>query len=169
VAKKMVASQADLVSAGDKRSAGETVKFVSTIPEFHFTLRALDSDGKPESHTDADGNNRLPSWKTYQFVRVFATKDVRTGKIDPDTAFSFFIADPKVHGADYQRIIDLLNKYRANPLYRIYNEDEYFKVRNPEAFRIASEKLDLENQLSEKDQKIKDLEAKLGLRNNNNR
>ena len=163
MAKKSVAAEADLVGGNDRKvESDKAVKFVSNRQEFHFMLTEQDSDGKQVFHTDADGNNKIKSYKQYSFVKVAGHKDPKTGKVDPSTAFSFFIVDPTVHGREYNRILDHLNKMRSNPLYQMFNDDEHFNQRNPEAYRIAKEKVELQETVAAKDARIAELEKKLG-------
>jgi hypothetical protein len=164
MAKKAVAAMADLVGANDKRSNEKTVKFISTFPAFHFMIDSIGPDGKRETHTDADGNNKLPSFRQYEFARVAGHRDSKTGKINPDTAFSFFIADPEKHGRDFQLIVDKLTELSKNALYKVYSEDDYFKLRNPEAYRIAVKNAEYETTIEDLKKKNEDLERRLGFK-----
>lgn len=163
MAKKNIAANADKLALNDERPEDGAVKFISKIPDFHFLLPVLGTDGKQEYHFDANGNSKLPTIKEYHFVKVYAQKG-HDGKPDPSTAYCFFIASQKDHGADFPRIVDLLNKYKSNPRYQLFTEDDYFKNRNPEAFRIAKEKSDLEDQVAQKNARIEELEKRLGFK-----
>jgi hypothetical protein len=158
--KRSVAQNADKAGDNDVSvSSDKAVKFVSTRQEFFFSLKTLDENGNHIKTTNADGNNAVPQFTTYQFVKVAGHRDQRTGKIDPSTAFCFFIVDPETHGKDYSRILDELNRMRSNPIYQLYNDDEYFKQRNPEAYRIAKEKEEIVDVWK---LKVEELEKKLG-------
>jgi hypothetical protein len=160
---KNIAANADKLAQNDKRPEEGAIKFISKIPDFHFMMPVLDADGKQEYHTDAHGNQKLPTFKEYHFTKVYAQKGT-DGKPDPSTAYSFFIASQRVLGDNFQPIVDQLNKDLLNPRYQLYTEDGYFKNRNPEAFRIAKEKSKLEDDVAKKDARIEELEKKLGFK-----
>jgi hypothetical protein len=163
MAKKNLAQLADLNGMNDVRPASEKcVKFVSTRHEVHFNMRVIGEDGKPEFHTDANGNNKLPTFKTFSFTPVMPHKDPATGKINLDDSHCFFIADPDQHGKDFQPIIDRLNELRKNPINQMFTDEEYFKRRNPEAFRIAGEMSSKDSKIDEQQRRIQELENRLG-------
>jgi hypothetical protein len=163
MAKKSIAASAEKQGAGDKETNTGCVKFISKFKEFHFTMPVLGADGKQETHTDADGNGKLKTWQQYDFTKVSAHKG-KNGKIDPDTAFSFFMCDPAIHGDMFQKLVDYLTILRSNPKNQIFSEDEYFQNRNPEAYKIAKELSDKDTLIDTQAQKIKELEQRLGFK-----
>jgi hypothetical protein len=138
------------------------IRFVSKLQEFHFCVNTGDT------HTDSNGNNKLPTINTYAFTKVLG-KDPITGKVSGKHAYCYFIADPEEHGAQYDKIVKLLNDMLKNPDNKLYTAEGYEQVRNPEAAAQKEElkkvKSEFENKLSEKDSKIAELEKKLGLSN----
>lgn len=166
MAKKSISANAEKIGANDRQPNDRQIKYISDYAEYHFIIRALDESGNPVFHTDANGNGKLPTIKEFHFAPIRATKDHKSGKIDPNTAYSIFIADPDVHGADFKQIVEALEKLRANPMNKLYSADDHFKRRNAEAYKIAKEKTELEEKLSAKNARIEELEKKLGLRKN---
>jgi hypothetical protein len=165
MAKKKISDNAEKLGANDVETTGEAVKFISEFREQFFMMPVLDENGKQVLNTDAEGNKETKAFKRYDFVKVDGHKN-KDGKIDPTTAFSFFICDPEKQGADYKRFLDKLTALSKNPINKMYTADDHFKRRNPEAFRIAREKQDLEEKLSEKDRLIEELNKKLGFKRN---
>ena len=143
--------------------ANGRVKFISKCREFFFMLPVLDENGKPSFHQDPNSNRKFPDMKEYAFTKSPSMRSrdgsvvKGTMKVEPETYSCFFIVDPAVHGADFQRIVDLLSGYCKNPAFKMYTEDDYFKQRNPEAYRIAKEKVAMEANLSDKDKTIAEL------------
>jgi hypothetical protein len=87
----------------------------------------------------------------------------RDSRADQNLAYSIFIVDPEKHGDILaSRLTQRLEELRTNPGNRLYTSEDHFAKRNPEAFRIAKEKSDLENTISSKDARIEELEKKLG-------
>ncbi len=165
MAKKNLAAMAEKIGANDQVNTKETaVKFISDIPEYHFLIRAIDEKGELEFHTDANGNGKLPTYQEYHFTKIASQRDPKTGKFDPSTQKCFFIVDPEVHGRYFKPIVETLTRLKANPISRLYTEEEYFRKRNPEAYRIAKEKRDLEDEIAKRDSRIEELEKKLGFR-----
>lgn len=164
MAKKTIAANAEKQSEMDRQPKEGCVKFISKFKEFHFTMPVIGEDGKQETHSDADGNGKLKTWKQYDFIKVMAHKNPKTGKIDPDSAFCFFICDPEVHGTEFPRLVKMLDSMRLMPQYQLFNEDDYFKFRNPEAFKIAKELSEKDAVIDSQAQKIKELEQKLGFK-----
>jgi hypothetical protein len=162
MARKSIASNAAPMGANDIATPVDAVKFISDYPEYHFLLPVYGDDGKQVSHTDSEGNGKLPTFKDYHFVKVLV-KDKVTGKTDPNGCYSFFIASKEHHGKEFDQIVKRLNELRKQPHARMYTEEEHFKRRNPEAFNIAKEKADLEGKLEASQEKIRVLEEKLGL------
>jgi hypothetical protein len=162
---KTIAANAEKLGANDQEAATDSaVKFISEFPEFRFALICKDEHGKTIYKTDANGNNKTPEIKEYSFVKVNGHKDPKTGKVDPNTAFSFFIVSKEDHGSDYDTILKRLRDLSKNPMYYLYTEDDYFAHRNPEAFRIAKEKVELETERDQWKAKAEELERKLGFR-----
>jgi hypothetical protein len=139
------------------------VKFISTFRQFHFDIKKLDEKGEQIFHVNPNSNHKLFEFKHFEFVPVSGHKG-KDGKIDPNTAFCFFIVDPEKHGKDFPAIISKLQEFCKNPMYRMFTEDDHFKHRNPEAFRIAKEKSELESTISDKDKRIAELEERLGFK-----
>jgi hypothetical protein len=163
--KKSIAANADVLGKNDVAVSGDTaVKFITEFPEYSFCIIDKDENGKVIETTNAAGNNKVPVVKEFKFVKVNGHRDPKTGKIDPNTAFSFFIVSKEEHGRYYNEILKLLKSRAANPMYYMYTEDDYFAHRNPEAFRIAKEKVALENERDEWKLKAEELEKKLGFR-----
>jgi hypothetical protein len=160
---KMTSKNPTVQAVLDILDDGGKVKYISDFPEFYFMLRALDEKGEPIFHTDAEGNNKLPSYTQLSFVRVYAHKG-KDGKVDANTAFSFFVVDKAVQGNDVARIVESLEKLRANPMYRLYTEDDHFRKRNPEAYRIAKENAALVGERDAMAQRVEELEKKLGFK-----
>jgi hypothetical protein len=161
--RKTIAATADLIAINDVRpSSDAAIKFISEFPEYHFMYRKHDDDGKPAFHTDQDGNNKLPTFETISFVKVYGTRDPKTGKVDPESARSFYIADPAVLGADFDRVLAKLQAFCKDGKYRMYTEDDHFKKRNPEAFRIAKEKVELTSTIDQLRARNEELEKRLG-------
>jgi hypothetical protein len=165
MARKTAADSADKSFSTDKSVRAEgTIKYVSEIADFHFVVPVIGEDGKPEFHTDANGNNRVPTTKMYHFT-VAHVRDPVTGKLDHLKTYSFFVADPKVHGRQFDVIVKALNDMMKNPgMYKLRDDDGFFAHRNPEAYRIAKEKLAMEETISEKDRRIAELEQRLGFK-----
>lgn len=163
MAKRTIAANAEKLGTNDVATPVGAIKYISDYKENHFMLPKVDAAGNKTYHTDANGNNKLPDYTEYHFTKISGHKN-KDGKIDPNTAFCYFIVDPAVHGSDFQRIVDMLEKNRLNPKNKIYTEDDYFRKRNPEASRIAMEKEEIMEKLSEKDKQIEELKAKLGFR-----
>jgi hypothetical protein len=162
MAKRSISANAENIGNGDKKASEGGVKYISDFSDYSFLMKAYDEDGKQTFHSDANGNGRLPDIKEYHFAPIRAVKNPATGQIDPNTAYSIFIVDPKVHGKDFDRIIDRLEALRKDPFQKLYTADDHFARRNREAFNIAKRSEELEEKLSEKDARIKELEAKLG-------
>lgn len=166
MAKKTIAASAEKLGVNDVAADDESVKFISDYPEKSFMMPVIGEDGKQTYHTDANGNGKLADWKEYKFTKISGHKN-KDGKVDPTTAFSFFIVSKKHHGADYERILAKLTKDAQNPANRIFTEDDHFKKRNPEAFRIASERQALESEIEAKNKRIVELESRLGFKKTN--
>lgn len=166
MAKKNISDNAEKLGSNDVEVKGDAVKFISDFQEQLFMLPVLDENGKQAFNTDADGNKKVKAFKTYQFTKVSGHKN-KDGKIDPTTAFSFFVVDPEKHGTDYKRILEKLTALSKNPINKMYTADDHFKKRNPEAYRIAKDKQELEDKLSEKDRLIEELNKKLGFQKRN--
>jgi hypothetical protein len=166
MAKKSIAAHAEKQGENDQKpTTPEAIKFISDFPEFRFDLEVLDENGKKVFHTDANGNNKLPDVKKFAFIKVPPHKNA-DGKIDPRTAFCFFIADPapEKHGPYFQRIVDKLTAYTKNPMYKMYTDEGHFHKRNPEAFRIAKEKVESEEKIDKLTQENAELKSRLGLK-----
>jgi hypothetical protein len=163
MAKKNIAANADTLAVNDLKPEDGAIKFISKIPDFHFILPVLDDAGKQVIKYDANGGKPLPEIKEYHFTKVYAQKG-SDGKPDPSTAYCFFIASQSTHGKDFQRIVDNLNKHKTNPRFQLFTEDDYFANRNPEAFRIAKEKSELEDAIAQKNARIEELEKRLGFK-----
>jgi hypothetical protein len=164
MAKKSIAANAEKMAANDAKPTTEgAVKYVSGYPNFGFMVYVKDEKGEQVFHTDANGNARLPTTKEYHFARV-NVKDAKTGKFDQNLAYSIFIADPAVQKGDFDAIVKRLEELRKNPINKMHNDEDWFKQRNPEAFRIAKEKSEIEAVLSAKDARIEELERKLGFK-----
>jgi hypothetical protein len=164
MAKKNIAANAEKQGAQDQKpSTPESIKFISDFPEFRFDLEVLDENGKKIFHTDANGNNKLPDVKKFSFIKVPPHKNA-DGKIDPRSAFCFFIADPEKHGAYFHRIVEKLTGYTKNPMYKMYTDEGHFQKRNPEAFRIAKEKVEREEVIDKQAQEISELKSRLGIK-----
>ncbi len=138
------------------------VKFISKNQEYGFIITQQDENGNDEYHTDAKGNKKLPTVKSYNFQRI-VVKDHETGKINTKKCHSFFIASKKEHGKDYERIVNRLNVLASNPRNKLYSEDDWFKERNPEAFRIAKERAVVEDERDSYKARVDELEKKLGI------
>jgi hypothetical protein len=160
--KKTIAANAEKLAVNDERPEEGCTKFICKIPEFHFMMPVHDEKGEEVFHGDRHGNARLPTTKLYSFVKVYAQKG-KDGKFDPSTAYCFFIVNPKIHGTETGNILKYLTGLMKNPIYQLFSEEDYFKNRNPEAFRIAKEKTELENAIDAEKAKVADLERRLGL------
>lgn len=165
--KTISASNKINIGTNDIDSDDEKIKYICEFSNHHFVYFDLDENGKKKYHTDANGNNKLPDIIEDNFIPVSGHKNA-DGKVDPNTAFCFYVVDRKKHKEDFDSIVSTLDKKCANPIYKMYREDDHFKKRNPEAFRIASEKSEMEQKLadsaaalSEKDKEIEDLKAQL--------
>jgi hypothetical protein len=165
MAKKKISDNAEKLGANDVETTGDAVKFISEFREQFFMMPVLDENGKQVVNTNAEGNKTTKAFKQYEFTKVSGHKN-KDGKIDPTTAFCFFIVEREKYGTDFQRIVDKLTALSKNPINKMYTADDHFKKRNPEAFRIAREKQDLEDKLSEKDRLIEELNKKLGFKRN---
>lgn len=162
-ATKSIAANAENFGPQDKAPGEGAVKFISRFKEHTIVMLKKDAEGKTVFKTDANGNSKVAETVVYQFAKVPPHKNAE-GKIDPNTAFCYLIVDPKVHGEDFNRLLAECNTLLKNPVNKLYTEEGYFKSRNPEAFRIAKEKTELENQISDKDKQIEELKAKLGFK-----
>ena len=141
----------------------KAVKFISEYQHgFSFIMEELDETGKPIWQESREGDRKSKLIKEYKFVKM-PGRDPATGKIRASFTRQFFVVDPAVHGKDYDRIYNTLLKMTKNPDNRLYFEDDYLKKTNPHAFSATVRTRELEETLSEKEQYIKDLEAKLGL------
>jgi hypothetical protein len=163
MAKRTIASSADMLTPADTRAKVGCIKFISEFPEYHFQYRELDAAGKQVMHADANNNNQLPSFKQISFERVYGFRDPKTGKVDPDSARSFYICDPEKLGDDFGRVVEILEAKCPDPIHRMYTEDDHFKKRNPEAFRIAKEKEELTGTIEKQRAEIESLYQRLGL------
>jgi hypothetical protein len=162
MARKSIAVNAEKQAANDAMPMNDQVKFVCKYPDYHFMMPVIGHDGKQERHTDANGNNSLPTYRDYHFARV-NPKDPMTGKTSVSECYSIFIVDREKHGAMFQPIVDYLTKLTKNSFYKVYTDDDWFRIRNPEAFRIAREKSEYEDKLTDAQRRIIELERKLGL------
>lgn len=145
----------------DNTSDEDRVKFICEMTHgYQFVLPVLNEKGEKVFHTDANGNNKTPDVKTYVFTQVSGHKNA-DGKVDINSAFSFFEVTKKLHGEDYDRIVAKLDKDCKNPINKMYREDDHFKKRNPEAFRIASEKAALISENSEKTEALKEKDREI--------
>jgi hypothetical protein len=160
MARKTLASNAAPIGVNDQSTPVDAVKFICDYPEYHFLMKVMDDAGNQVTHTDADGNGKLPSYKDYHFTTVI-TKDKVTGKADPNGRYSFFIVSKAKHGKDFEPILKRLEELKKQPHAKLFTEDEHFKRRNPEAFNIAKTVSELESKIDERDAKIKALEEKL--------
>ncbi|MCW8966099.1 MAG: hypothetical protein OQK82_05375 [Candidatus Pacearchaeota archaeon] len=143
----------------------DSIKYICEFKNgYMFVMPLLDNNGEVVYKTDAKGNNKVPETVEYKFTNVTGHKNL-DGKVDPNTAFSFFNVSKEVHGADYDRIVAKLDKECKNPRNKMFREDDHFKKRNPEAFKIAEEKAKMERMITqikeEKDAKIAELEKQL--------
>jgi hypothetical protein len=162
--KKNIAANAEKQGPTDQKpTTAEAIKFISDFSEFRFDLEVLDENGKKVYHSDANGNNKVVDVKKFAFVKVPPHKNA-DGKIDPRSAFCFFIADPEKHGSFFQRIVEKLTAYTKNPIYKMYTDEGHFQKRNPEAFRIAKEKVEQESIIDSQAKEIADLKSRLGLK-----
>jgi hypothetical protein len=161
MAKKNIAANAEKFGAVDASPKENAVKFVTKFKEKSIVMFKLDANGKRVEKRDAHGNGMTFEVVQYEFTKVPPHKNAE-GKIDPNTAFSFLIVDPDIHGSDFQRLLDKCKEECKNPAHKMFTEEEYFKQRNPEAFRIAKDKAALES-LVEESNSIEDLRKKLGL------
>jgi hypothetical protein len=162
MAKKNISASAEKLGEADVKTVGNCVKFICEFPDCHFMMKRLGDDGKPTFHTDANGNSKLPDFDEFHFMKIPVKN--KEGKLDPSQFYSIFIVDPEKHGKNYQRILDLLSSKTKNPKEKMYFEDDHFKKRNPEAFTIAEDKLELETKIEEKDRQIEELKKKLGFK-----
>jgi len=149
-------------AAGPVAGEGEH-KFISTV-DTHVILPLRDDKGEIQYKSDSRGNNRVPIYKTYRFKHV--PKHV-SGQ-DGERQFSHqecwvFIASKKVHGRDYEEILEQLTERSKNPSNCLFSEDDFFRMSNPQAYRMMKREKDLTATIEDKDKKIKDLEQKLGL------
>jgi hypothetical protein len=164
MAKKSIAANAEKQGPTDQKPATpEAIKFICDFSEFRFDLEVLDENGKKVYHSDANGNNKVVDVKKFAFVKVPPHKNTE-GKIDPRSAFCFFIADPEKHVGYFQRIVDKLTGYTKNPMYKMYTDEGHFQKRNPEAFRIAKEKVEREEIIDKQAAEIASLKERLGFK-----
>lgn len=164
---------ADAVLHGTEQAPQEgSIKYVSEFTNKTICLKKMvkDANGKrvPLYTIDGDGNKKHnPELVTYHFVPVFQGKDKRTGVRSLHTPKSFFIADPKnfEDQDDFKDVIAALEKMCKDPIERVYSEDDFFKLRNPEAFKIAKEKSDLEDEVERLKAQNEELNKRLGFNN----
>jgi hypothetical protein len=144
-------------------------KWISNFPEMNIYLKVLDQEtGKHQTHNTELNPRQVKEYKLVRFTKVSGRKN-KDGRIDPSTAFSFFIADPDKMGgtgpySDYTQMVKILDDMCKNPANRLFTEDDHFKWRNPEAYKVAKEKQSLEKKMSEKDERIAFLEEQLALK-----
>lgn len=164
--KKTLSAQNKItVGINDVESSEETIKFICEFKNgYVFVLPKHDINGEPVYKTDAKGNNKVPVTEEYRFTIVSGHKNA-DGKVDPTTAFSYFTVSKEEHGDNFDRIVAKLSMDCKNPRNKMYREDDHFKKRNPEAYRIAKDKADMEQKLvditNEKDARIAELEKQL--------
>ena len=165
--KTIASSNAVKLGVNDVDSGENKIKFICEFSNYQVFMKVLDENGKPSYHTDAHGNNKVVDTFSIKFTPVSGHKNA-DGKIDPTTAFCFYVADRDILGKDFDRVVEKLDKECKNPRNKMYREDDHFKKRNPEAFRIASEKAKMEAQIeekaveiAEKDKEIEDLRKQL--------
>lgn len=160
--KKKTISALNKVKLGvnDIESGESRVKYICEFAHHNFIMPVLDDKGNKIYHFDANGNNKTIDVISRSFTSVSGHKNA-DGKVDPNTAFCFFVASKEVLGNDFDRVVAKLDKDCLNPINKMYREDDHFKKRNPEAFRIASEKAELESTISEKDEEINRLKEQL--------
>jgi hypothetical protein len=115
------------------------------------------------SHTDANGNNKLPTLRLFRFTKVPPAPG-KDGKYDLRDGFQFFIADPEKHGRYFDEIVKRLNGYVKQPMYKMFTEDGFFKDRNPEAYKIAKEKETLHGEIDRLKNENDELHKRLGLK-----
>lgn len=170
-----IAANAENKSKFENATSKGQVKFVSNFLEFYFMLPVLDADGKPAFVRHPNSNAKVYESVKYSFTKVPSqrardgaigrTKDGKPALVtQANTAYCYFIADPDVHGTDFDRIVKLLSDMCKNPKYKMFTEDDHFARRNPEAYRIAKEKVEVEAKLSAKDKEIDELKERLGFK-----
>jgi hypothetical protein len=162
MAKKTISAMAEKLSDNDVRPSESATKYICEFQENHFMLPVLEDDGKTIAyHVDPNSNRKLADYKEFHFTKVIAKN--KEGKLDPTKYFCFFITSPEIHGKDFDRIKKLLDKKCENPMYRMYKEDDHFKKRNPEAYQIAKERLEIETENATLKNKVEELERRLGV------
>lgn len=156
------ASKEEKAAEINKTKAVTEAAFVSLFPDYHFNIPILDEHGEKVYHSDANGNNKLPSFKEFTFKKV-PFRDKVTGKIDMKKTVSAFVTSVADHGKDFERILHRLNKLRQNPKNKLYTERQHFENTNPQAFSISEASAAKDLVIDAQAAKIKELEDKLGV------
>jgi hypothetical protein len=140
--------------SGETRDKG-TVRYYCYQMKYSFPLPKLDDDGKPVMKTDANGNNATKVYETFTFQSLpVIDPETRKPKMnDPRSFFDVLPTDP-----NRERLIAYLDKCVIDKQTKIVDEETYFKEENPEAYRIAVVKKEIEDKHAAK---IKELEDRL--------
>lgn len=124
---------------------------------YQFMIDELDANGARVYRTDADGNNRTRVRRTIKFERV-PVVDPKTGKPSPMVKLCRYHLDR--NDPDLVRIAGFLASREAK-FDGVVTEEEYHQKRNPEAFRIASEKKALVDENEQLKAQMAELQARL--------
>lgn len=140
-------------NGGEKNS--DRVRYYCYQMSYSFPLVKLDESGKPVMKTDANGNNATKVYETFKFQSLpVIDPETRKPKMnDPRSFFDVLPTDP-----NRERLIEYLDKCVIDKQTKIVDEETYFKEENPEAYRIAVVKKELEDKHAAK---IKELEDRL--------
>jgi hypothetical protein len=133
----------------------KVVRFYCYQKTYFFSLPKLDENGKPVFNTDALGNNKTIQYQTFKFEYLpVIDKETHKPKMnDPRSFFDILPDDPNA-----ERLIAYLTKALKDKHTKIVDEETYFKKDNPEAFRIAEAKKEVEDKFTSQ---IEDLKKQL--------
>lgn len=155
-----------------------TRQYICDYPESEFVMKRVDENGDFTYHSDSKGNNKVHDINIYKFQKV-PQRNPKTGKIDIESTYSTFVADksefidklgPVLGEIEFERVIEELETLKKNPKNKLYTPEEHLAKTNPQAAQFDSEKKKVIKELEakykkeseEKDNRIKELEAKLG-------